>query len=200
MSLVAKEKAGDFQQAPAGTHPAYCWGVIDIGHQRNEWQGDVKIQEQVILAFELPTEKMEETGDPMIIYSFYTLSLGKKANLRRDLEGWRGKTFTPEELQGFSLANVAGKACTLTIYHNENGKARIRSIGSPMKGVAIPEMHNAKLIFSLEEHGIKSPEYERVPEWIKEIIGKRVNPDTENPAEAEDIPFSDDIPFSREVA
>lgn len=199
MSTVAKAKHDDFKQVPAGTHPAWCFAVIDIGHQENTWQGDTKIAEQVILAFEIPTETVIIDGveRPMIMYSFYTLSLGKKANLRRDLEGWRGKVFTTEELNGFDLRNIIGKPCTLTVFHNENGKARIKGIGSQMKGIQMPTMHNSPLWFDLDAHGEGSEEYRQVPEWIREIIGKRVEPDTENQTpRGEVIDFDDDdIPF-----
>ena len=33
---------------------------------------------------------------PIAISEFYTLSLNEKANLRRDLVGWRGRSFTGE--------------------------------------------------------------------------------------------------------
>src|ERR1700685_4504260 len=97
-------RGGDFEQPPIGTHMARCVRVIDIGTQRGEYQGKVNIRRQCIIAWELPTELMSEgdsAGKPFIVSRFYTASLGKKANLRADLQNWRGREFTEEELSGF---------------------------------------------------------------------------------------------------
>ena len=40
------------------------------------------------------------------ISATYTLSLGERSNLRKMLESWRSRAFTPEELQGFDLEKV----------------------------------------------------------------------------------------------
>lgn len=198
MSTMVKAK-GDFAQVPAGTHPAWCYGVIDIGHQESVYQGKANTRQQVILLFEIPGETVIINGDkaPMIMSAFYTASISKKARLREDLESWRGKAFTAEEMNGFDLKNVVGKSCTLSVFHNENEKARIKGIGAAMKGVTIPSMHNDPLWFDIDVHGIHSEEYERVPDWIKEIIGRRVDPDTESPVPLGVVEefVDDDIPF-----
>jgi hypothetical protein len=49
----------------------------------------------------------------------YTLSLHEKANLRRELETWRGKKFTAEEGEGFDLEKLLGANCQLQVIHNE---------------------------------------------------------------------------------
>lgn len=194
MSTTVSAKS-DFKQVPAGTHPAYCYAVIDIGHQSSPFG----VKPQVILCFEFPTETVDIDGEkkPMIMSSFYTASISAKANLRADLEAWRGRSFTPEELKGFELKNVIGKPCTVSVFHNEDGKARIKSVGASMKGIQVAEMYNKPLWFDLDAHGTSSQEYEQVPDWIKDIIKKRVDPDTENPEPAPAIAgdFDDDIPF-----
>src|SRR3990167_3685661 len=68
-----------------------------------EREGKKFKQHQVVLAFEV-AETADEgpfAGNRMTISKFYTLSLSEKANLRKDLEGWRGKSFTESELEGF---------------------------------------------------------------------------------------------------
>lgn len=197
MSTKAKANGTDFEQVPAGTHPAYCYAVIDIGHQAGEYKGQKNVKPQVILSFEFPTERITIEGEdkPMIMSSFYTLSLSKKANLKNDLESWRGRPFTPEELEGFDLKNVVGKPCTVAVYHNENGKARVKNVNAAMKGIQIPAMYNKPLWFDIDEHGTNSPQYQAVPEWIQEFIKKRVEPGVEM-AEAAGADFDDDsIPF-----
>lgn len=194
MSTKVKAKS-DFKQVPPGTHPAYCYAVIDIGMQDSHYG----VKPQVILSFEFPMETVIVDGEekPMIMSGFYTASISAKATLRGDLEAWRGRAFTAEELEGFELRAVIGKPCTLSVFHNEDGKARIKGISAAMKGMSLPAMHNKPLWFDLDEHGVGSPQYEQVPDWIKEFIKRRViedeaTPDPDTPA-AHD--FDDDIPF-----
>ena len=195
MSLTVKEKGGDFAQVPAGTHTAINNGVIDLGHQ----DGPFGIKPQIFLSFELPEETIEIEGEqkPMIIGSFYTASLSEKANLRRDLESWRGKAFTAEELDGFNIKAILGKPCTLSVYHNENGKARIRGISPLMKGAQAGEAENPLVWFDLDHHDEHCQEFSQVPEWLQGIIKQRGNPESENPAppEAPAGDFDDQIPF-----
>src|SRR5262249_26776088 len=42
--------------------------------------------------------------------------------LRPFLEQWRGRDFTPEELQGFNLAKLKGANCLLTVQHKDTDK------------------------------------------------------------------------------
>lgn len=132
MSTTVKAKSGDFKQVPVGIYPAICWAVIDIGHQ----DGPYGVKPQVVLCFEFPTETVTVDGveKPMMMSEFYSATIGKKARLRGDLEGWRGRSFSAQELQGFELKNVLGKPCTITTFENENGRTRIKAIGPAMRG------------------------------------------------------------------
>lgn len=55
---------------------------------------------------------------PFIVQKRYTLSLHEKAGLRKDLESWRGKSFTGDELQGFDLEVLIGICCLLNVPRN----------------------------------------------------------------------------------
>ena len=96
--------------------------------------------------------------------------MSEKANLRKDLEGWRGKSFTESELEGFDLEKLIGSNCMLNIVYNKKGKAKISGISKLMAGLSplIPETKR------------------RVPDWVK---GLRERSDlyNDNPeAEVED--------------
>ena len=193
MSTTVKAKTGDFKQVPAGIFPAICWAVIDIGHQ----DGPYGVKPQLVLCFEFPTETVIVDGQekPMIMTEFYSATIGKKARLRSDLEGWRGRSFSEQELQGFELKNVLGKACTITTFENENGRTRIKAIGPAMKGQEYRQ-HNPSLWFDLDVHGVRSADFDKVPEWIREIIGKRVDASEPPRAQDDDPGFpDDDVPF-----
>lgn len=55
MSLTAKQGSNlNLPPVEAGTHPAVCYGVIDLGTQRTEYMGEPKDTQQVLILWELP--------------------------------------------------------------------------------------------------------------------------------------------------
>ena len=117
MSTTAKDKGGKFVLPPAGTHKARCYQVIDLGHQKKEWNNVEGYDPQVFISFELCDEMMKATEKlpvrPFSVSKFYTLSLHEKATLRKELDSWRGRAFTEAELEGFDVEQVLDAAAML---------------------------------------------------------------------------------------
>jgi hypothetical protein len=86
------------------------------------------LKHQVHLAFEID-EKMED-GRPFLLMQNYTLSLNEKARLRLDLQAWRGRAFSAEELKGFDLKTILGKPLQVSVVHSADGQ--YANIGSMM--------------------------------------------------------------------
>ena len=116
MSTVAK--AGETKErklVSQGMHSAVCIWVVDMGMQETNY-GD---KHKIYIQFEVDeTINIDGKDKPMVIGNKYTLSLHEKSNLRKVLEGWRGKAFTPEEEAGFDIKYLLGKPCLLNITHN----------------------------------------------------------------------------------
>lgn len=175
MSLHTKDTGdGDFQIVSEGLHQALCNAVVDLGQQSVTWNEESKVKAQVFIRWELPTELMED-GRPMVLGRIYTNSLSKKANLRRDLEGWRGRSFTAQELDGFDLSTVLGKPCQLTVTHNTRGDRTYANVGSIVPwptGMEIPQPANPLLLFDVDNpHNV-----DELPEWLRTKIQNRVMP------------------------
>lgn len=156
MSLtLSASNAVTFQPAPAGTWLARCFRVIDLGMQPTEYQGKTTMKPKLMLSWELlDDETKRDDGGPMTIHKRYTASLSEKSRLRPDLESWRGKAFTPEELQAFEVRKLAGAYCLLGVVHSEkNGTtyANVSSIIKPPKGMALPSGVNDVLIFDIAD-------------------------------------------------
>lgn len=180
MALIAKEKSGGgYAPIEAGTYPARCCGVIDLGLQHIEWQGQRKDQEKVMLMFELPTERIEtEDGNkPRWLSVRYTVSLNEKAGLRKALDAWRGKPMTAEELKGFDIGSLLNAPCMLTVVNKEgsNGNlyANISGISKPMKGIPIPELESEPILFDMEADDAEEV-YKKLPEWVQKIVDESV--------------------------
>jgi hypothetical protein len=137
MAIVAKASGSTFTPAPAGTHQAVCVDVVDRGIQDVEWKGQKKKRHKVSIHW-LINEMRPEDGKPFMLSKWYTLDLSENANLRKDLQAWRGKPFASDELDGFDLENLLGANCILTVVHAaKDGKtyANIAGIGGLMKGM-----------------------------------------------------------------
>lgn len=169
MGLTAKQ-GGDFQQAPEGTHVARCIRLIDLGTQHSEYQGKPNVRQQVVVQWELPGETIDtESGpQPMIVSKFYTNSLGEKANLRADLESWRGRQFTAEELRGFDLLKILNAPALVNVIHNDDGKARVKGVMALPKGTNCPPAHNKPSAFSIDEWNDEA--FAALPEGFQKII------------------------------
>jgi len=141
----------EWQQPEPGNHLARCIRVIELGTQEKPFQGKVTLKKQTMIVWELPTELMDD-GKPFTISQWYTASLNEKANLRRDLDNWRGRPFTEEELAGFDQRNILGKPCLLNVVLSEKGKAVVGTVGPVPKGMAVPPQVNPSLLYDIDEH------------------------------------------------
>jgi len=203
MSLIARNKGGgDFKPVPAGTHVAICTLVADMGVQPSQkWRP----KEQVYIRWELPNEITswkdsdgnEKTG-PMVIGKKYTISTSEKANLRSDLESWRGRLFTEEEIKGFDIKNILGKACMLGVAHNvtkDKTYANITAVMGLPKGTPVPSPSVTPLAYDLDNHN--QAVFEKLPSWLQEAISGRIKSDTAptvtNGKDGQE--FDDEIPF-----
>ena len=201
MSLKVQE-GGEFKSVDAGTYPARCIKVIDLGTQHGEYLGIAQIKKQVLITFELPTELIESgewAGSPYSISKFYTASLGEKATLRHDLEAWRGRPFTEEELKGFDLQNVLGKPCMVSVIKTDTGKSKINSVMAIMKGMTVPEAINPLTHFDIDVWD--NTAFTGLSDGIKKLImasdeAKERQGEEKTPREDEREPGDEDsIPF-----
>lgn len=139
MAIMAKSSGDgkDFQPAPMGMHQAVCVDVVDLGVLDVTWQGVTKQQHKINLAWQIAETR--DDGKPFLVFKRYTLSLGDKATLRKDLESWHGKKFTRDEEMGFDVETVIGVNCLLNITHNEvkdKTYANVATVSPLMKGMA----------------------------------------------------------------
>ena len=179
MGLLAKVPDGkSFDPIPEGVYVAVAYAIYDIGTQHNKFY-DKHIR-QVLIAWELPDcrSEFEREGKmmnlPRAISQKYTLSLHMKAQLRKDLEAWRGAAFTKDELAGFDLKNILGAACQLQVIHNQSKDgtkvyANIKALMALPKGVMRPKAENPLKWFSFDE-ALTEELPEDMPAWIAEII------------------------------
>ena len=176
MSLVISEKGGGgFAPIPAGTYIAVCCMMVDEGTQKNEKFGNE--QQKVRIGFEIPELTIEIDGElkPRMISREYTNSLNQKATLRKELESWRGKAFTLEELKGFDLKKIAGAPCMLSVIHYDgtdgNKRAKISGIMAMPGGIPKPKLSEPPTVFEMTDDPEEwIPKLDSLPEWVRNIV------------------------------
>lgn len=143
MSLIAKKSSSDFVLCPAGTHLAVCVDVVDLGQVKTTWQGKEKTQHKARLVWQINERNAD--GKPFIAQRRYTVSLDERAALRKDLESWRGRTFSEDELNGFDVESVIGVGCMLSVVHEtRDGKTydNVNAVMRPPRGTAALSVEN----------------------------------------------------------
>jgi hypothetical protein len=213
MSLIVRESGGNFERCPAGVHLARCYRIIDIGTQKITFKGESKFSHQVMFSWEVHGKNDDGTpismrdGRPYSVMKTYTLSWSQKANLRLDLQSWRGKEFTQEELRGFDLKNVLGVWCQLNVMDqqssNGNTYSNVKSITpvpSFIKQQGMPEGVNKLEMFNIDEPNLDlfatfsdnlKNKIQASPEWQRRSVPKIMSAPIENFGD-DDL---DDIPF-----
>ncbi len=162
---------------PQGMQVARCYSMVYIGTVEWEYKGKNKSTPKVRLTWEFPNELRvfkEENGEqPMVISNEYTLSMYEKANLRKDLENWRGAKFTDTEADDFDITKLLGVPCMINVIHHEakNGNiyANVGSINPLMKGMECPEQVNPSFEFNYTDC-FNSEWVEDQPEFIADMI------------------------------
>ncbi|MBU2249513.1 MAG: hypothetical protein KKD77_22390 [Gammaproteobacteria bacterium] len=179
MPIIAKDEK-TFETPKPGLHQAVCSIVEDVGYQEREFNGHVDYARQVIMLWELKSESTR--GSRFQVSRFYTLSLNEKANLRKDLEAWLGRSLTSDEIdKGFDVAGLRGKNCMLNIKVEEkNGKLR-----AGIAGIS-PLMDGMAEIKSLIEF---------TPEWIEKIKARGLDKKPEAAPQSKHEAGEDGLPF-----
>jgi hypothetical protein len=163
---------GGFEAPEAGTDTGILIRIIDIGTHTSTYQGQESARRKVVFVFELPNQKGQERT-PLTVSKFYTFSMHEKANLRRDLETWRGKPYTSAELEVFDPARLLGQPCLLTLKERTtaDGKlridvAQITSLAKEMSRPGAPV--NETYVYDLDDH---NPEvFEKISDGLKRLI------------------------------
>lgn len=188
MSPIIAKSESNFQKFPLpepGTHQAVCCAVWDLGMQKSSFNGKERIQHKIIIAWELDqlidSPESEYHGKPYMLSKKYTLSLGDLASLRKDLESWRGKPFSQEQIDnGFDVEGLYGINCLIGVTH-----APDKTSGKVYANVSalLPPTKDAKKLEPVRQRD------EAPPKWVQEKIDSQVVAEETFPA-FEDDPFN----------
>lgn len=182
MPIKADSGKSNTPPVSVGSHQAVCYGVVAVGTQPSE---KFTPRKKVVIMWELPHERGdfgEKTNVPRVISKRYTLSLSERASLRADLENWRGKPFTDDELSTFEIDRLIGANCLLSVQHEVKGPKTYANVTAVMpltKGMQKANLETPKVYFNLDEaietalvsgSDVQFPE--SMPEWLRNLAAQ----------------------------
>ena len=171
--IVKSEGNTSIPKLENGVYTAISSMMIDLGGQRSSLDNNVR--RKIIIVWNIIGEFIEVNKEklPRVMSKEYTFSINEKSNLRKDLQAWRGKAFTEEELEGFNILTIMNKPCQLQIINEEkNGKNynNISAIMAMPKGMEVEPLDETTVFIT------NNPEtwekYAKIPKWIREKIKK----------------------------
>jgi hypothetical protein len=163
-----------FEIPPGGSYQARFIGLIDLGTQDHEYSGKSWTQHDIFFLWELLGEKDSE-GEVFVVGQDYSLTLDKKANLRKMIESYGGKPLV--DGQEIDPLLLIGKPCVVGLTEGKSGNDRkfvkVTSVASPTKGTKTPEASRKVYIFDLDLH----PDFKvdpPIPAWVPYLYGEAV--------------------------
>ena len=165
---VSENKGGDFERVPCGMKHAVAVKIYDLGYQPGFKSGKPTHKYVILWELEDRFTKGDMVGQRFRVTKTYTASFGSAnmpSNLRKDLESWRSRGFTTDELAKFDLDKIIGVNCTLNLVEKakEDGRKYANIAG------VMPPMKNEKI--AVETPG------DFVPDWVMELIDNMIPPD-----------------------
>jgi hypothetical protein len=164
MSLTVNASGGgeDLPKLAVGKYEGTCFRIVDLGTTEQEYKGQVSKKSRIRLDFEITkavdpdnNEIKMQDGRPFGVSKTYTKSLFEAATLRKDLENWRDKTFTEEELEGFDVGKLIGMSARIEVGHTApsdygpGGNPKILKLSRPDGGVQNTPTINELQLFDL---------------------------------------------------
>lgn len=163
-------------QNPTGEHVGICVRVIDLGSQGEKFGTHEEIRRKLLIAWELPF-LATENGSPFLVSKRYTWSMDPRAQLRKDLESWRGgrrftnADFRPPAEGGFDIQKILGKPCLLSIVE-KNGYSEIQRISLCSRVKAPDRTHHSIQYLWLDPAEYDPAVYARLSASLRETIAR----------------------------
>jgi hypothetical protein len=166
---------GEYDQPPAGNHPAVMVAMVDLGTQTQEYQGKVTRQRRVFCVWELVCER--DTNFPVGDQNFLVaidLNVNisnEKCKLRNWIEARKAKKF-PENYD-YDISQELGQPCLLNVTHNANGYAKVGGVSAVPRGMTVPPAKTRPFLWSLDDLPADGSEPD-LPDWLPRLYGKRL--------------------------
>lgn len=196
--VTAKDSGANFTPHSDGQHAMFCVDVVNLGINVEQYQGQEPREVAKVALVFASGESQREAGKPddlKLVTTEMTISANEKSNLRKFMEAWRGKAYTPEQAAtGLPITKLYGQGALISIEHvtTKRGRlfANIVSIAPLPKQMALPDAESAKL---LAEYARPKFLNDRKAQYADALKKHRGSDDVPTPMQPQDD--DSDIPF-----
>jgi hypothetical protein len=198
---VAKDSGGGFAPHSEGQFAMLCVDVVNLGTNVEQYQDkpprEVAKVALVFASGERQAKEADKDESLALVTVEMALSASEKANLRKLLESWRGRPYTPEQVEaGLPVNKLYSQPALISIAHvltKKNKKfAKIASIAPLPKAMLVAV--DAKLLTEYQRpafFGDRKKQYAEALAKHRAANGNAPPPPAEPNGEEED----DDLPF-----
>lgn len=194
----------DWENPPAGMHPARIVGVYDIGTQPAYKAGD-NPKPQVIFVYELVGKAKMKDGSNFTVAQYMgrnnhsngalipTISAVTGVQFKQGKADKQGKGFYFELPDNFGeiFKSILGKPVLVTLVAKDaNGGVKVSSVAQPMDGMAVAEANSALGWLDFSDTENFSSDWMAAPKWIQDKASKssEMAPAPQAPAAPQGVP------------
>jgi len=161
MSLIEKYASSSTRaRVQDGTYPARIAQIIDIGHQKGEYEGTPYNKPTLWITFEFPTELSEFNGEmkPLWLSGEFTKSTNEKSKLFKIINAINPDVDDFNDL-------LAGQ-CLVEVGSTKGGNAKFVSAMALPKGMEAGALANPPLYYDIAEPNVGL--FNTFPDFIKQ--------------------------------
>lgn len=160
-----------------GLTVARCVTVALIGRQENTYEGRTRIQDQILITWELSDYPMDDDM-PLTISKRFTYVVSDRSNYYKMLNSWSPKGLSVEKAKSYDPKRLLGKPCLLDIGLSSKGRPVVERIMTPVdprtkQNIPIPKPKNELVLYDIQEHDQEM--FEKLWPWLQEQI--KASPD-----------------------
>jgi hypothetical protein len=177
----------EFKTVPAGTHVGVVIGVAFLGLQPGSKMYPTPAY-KLALTVAFPGQKNDD-GSSMEVTSQYTMSMSKKATLRKVVEAINGP-LSDQQLKDFDPSTLVGKAALFSVTHTQKEDRTYANLGGVIalpEGMPVPTTPNKTRVFhpALPSEQFL-PAYNALPEFLRKKWDERL-PDDNKAGPEDDV-------------
>lgn len=171
MGFVVKEGGEPRELVTPDVHSAIIAEVVDLGLEDDRFNpGQKKHKGKAIIQIDEPKTTGKGAGERKELHYFFTATLGtaqKPSNLRKMVEGVRGRQLSSEEVKGFDVMGLAETPCRVVVKHKVKEDGSVGDYVSEFlkPGPSLLELENYKPYAQRQQNGAvnQSATTEEVP-------------------------------------
>lgn len=165
-----KQESGQSIEIPIEPTIGLLAAIVHIGRQKSDYQGEVKIMDQVLVQFELQ-DVITNKGNPVILGKIMKNSLHEKSGMVKMAKAFGLNV----DNEGIDLTTLIGKPVMLDIQKSSTGKPKIANF-SKLRAVDLktvkPLMNTPLVLDEVDE--ITEAQKNELPEWVRKLIDERI--------------------------